>query len=225
MTAPNIVKLKIHRNEAGVTIPYDTLYLFSRKHRELIPKIWQYALVLPLEEEFLKVIYRLTPTQTSHFKFNRDDEAEKVPVLKDLPSTRNSEYVVMKTAWWDDLFEKHSLKERVVVVPILTTKRQDKLFPKYLASSKWFERRAPQRNRYRSAEVVIPAPAINDLAYLATPLPEPNNVIRPICSICPRNMQHLQGECIPGMPICYQSLDLHNIIDKPKVSDASVQHD
>ena len=64
--------------------------------------------------------------------------------------------------------------------------------------------------------------AISELAYIATPEPAPNNIIRPLCSICPRQLLNLQGECIPGQLVCFKALDFNNIREYAEESDASV---
>jgi hypothetical protein len=215
----NIVKIKFHRNQAGTVFPYDAIYLVRREDQPLISKIFGYALVLPLEKEFTKSLFEVKPQVLSHFKFNRDDAAMNMEVKVEGSPEK----------WWSELFNEHNLHDRVVVVPILTANLKDKAIPRYLAPKKWFQRqeRSTRRRRFSSSEKKPSEmdPAISELAYLATPLAPPHDTVRPLCGICPRAMLHLQGECIPGMEICYKSLDFNKInfvAKKDKASDASI---
>lgn len=226
MSQPNIVKIKVHRNRAGTHIPYDTLYLFERKHRELIPKIWGFALVLPLEDQVVRQIKELKPDEVSHYKFKRDDDTEHVPVKELSDRGTRKELDVKKEDWWNQLFLDHDIEDRVVVIPILTSKLKEKLRPRYLGSSKWFEKQIEALSNRGRAKRQLPQVegmdhAISELGYLSTPYAAPNDKIRPICSICPRNLEHLQGKCIPGMPICYSSLDFGDILPKDNNSEAA----
>lgn len=222
---PNAVKIKIHRNRAGQHIPYDTLYLFRREDRDLIPDIWGFALVLPFDASIVNEIKGLHPDTISHFQFKRNDDLENVPPkIPGIHKVPRKEHDAAKEEFWNALFEDHDLEDRVVVIPVLTSKLKNKLRPRYLGSERWFEKQLVQiqhrgrrgRDNRRGENL---DPALSDLAYLATPYPAPNDKIRPICSICPRNLQHLQGECIPGMPICYKSLDFGDLGNQQEAAE------
>lgn len=215
MSTPNLVKIKFHRNHAGTVFPYDAIYLMRREDQHLISKIFGYALVLPLEKEFTKSLFGVKPQVLSHFKFSRDDAAINQEIKADGAPEK----------WWTELFQEHRLHERVVVVPVLTSNIKEKTIPRYLSSKKWFLRQERTRGRRYSKPEKKPSEmthAISELAYLATPLAPPHDTVRPLCGICPRAMQHLQGECIPGMEICYKSLDFNKINFVKKPANASV---
>lgn len=208
MTASNtIVAVRMSRKIVGVKIPYDKLYFFTREMREIIPRVFGYALVLPFDSTIYKGLYSTPPKFVTTRHVRRYDEGLKAPVsLEDVPQVK----------WWDDFMEQYGMRERVVVVPILLRKRALKAVPRYLTSDKWFTRQS-----HRPLEQI--KPAISDLAYLATPHPAPQDKVRPLCDICPRSLLQLQGECIPGQQICYSSLDFNKILEGS--SDGSVQPD
>lgn len=231
---PNVVALKVQRSAAGTTIPFDKIYFFRRIDRPLIPKIFGYALVLPVDATLLSTICDLPPAHTSHLKFHRDDAALRVPTGIDVELAPKSKV----QAWWNEqIIEKHNLQDRVAVVPILTSKVKARLHPRYLGALHWYTRQGdnkPLRRKSRfsrfsvrplAAQLVANlAPAISELAYLATPEPPPNDKIRPLCTVCPRTLRRLQGECVPGQLICYKSLDFNKLIAKPQAPKAEDAH-
>jgi hypothetical protein len=226
----NVIVVKVHRNAAGTAIPFDKLYFFQRHDRPLIPKVFGYALVLPIDEALMSAIYGLKPKKLSHLRFRRDDDSMRVPTGIDGRKHKKAEI----RAWWDEnIVGKHNLEDRVAVIPILTSKVRKRLHPRYLNSQTWYRRQGEEAkktgisNRRGKKEIDVSKldGAISELAYLATPLPPPEDKIRPLCSICPRMLRHLQGECIPGQLICYKSLDFNKIATPPEpveAQDASV---
>lgn len=220
MAKPNVVVVKVHRNAAGHSLPFDKIYFFKRDDRPLIPKLFQYALVLPIDEELLTAIYGLKPKEISHLKFRRDDDALKVRTQigeEDLDGRKHDRKKIQE--WWtENIIEAHDFADRVAVVPVLTSKARKKRKPRYLSSKKWYDRQMKGRGRAsrqlmktRGGDSI--KGAISELAYLATPLPAPHDKVSPLCTICPRMLLHLQGECIPGQLICYNSLDFNKIDD------------
>jgi hypothetical protein len=238
-----IIKVKIPKTVAGIKIPYDLIYLITREQRELVHKLWDFALVMPFEESFQRVIFELYPRFYSKLGRNRNDAELKLsinPATKESPlpiRVRKSEQRNLATAWWATIAEEYALSERLVVVPILLQRKEEKLLPRYLGAKRWMDRQAPYATSSRKTrslattelkltapQVAQLAPPISDLAYLSTPYPLPNDKLRPLCSICPRSFQHLQGQCIPGMAVCYTHLDITNIISSkklPVINDAS----
>jgi len=201
-----IVAVRMARKIVGVKIPYDKLYFFTRDMRDIIPKVFGYALVLPFDEMIKKGLYATPPKHVTTRFVRRYDEGIKAEVPTD----------VNKALWWTEFMEQYDMQSRVVVVPILLRKRALKAVPRYLTTEKWFQ------NQVRRGYKVLKEP-ISDMAYLATPHPAPQDKIRPLCSICPRSLLQLQGECIPGQPVCYTSLDFNKILEG--APDGSVQSD
>ena len=213
----NVIDIHIQRNVVGSSIPFDKLYLFDRNDRELIPKIFGYAIVLPFSEEMRETIYKLKVAEVTHKRFQRDDTSKKIePLLEGEPLENKKEI----HAWWLAFAAQHDLDNRVAVVPVLTSVARKKIRPRYIASHKWF---TDQQKQKKTTKPLPLAPAISELAYLATPLAAPQDKIRPICSVCPRMLMHLQGECIPGQAVCYKSLDFSGIEEAP--ANVSIQQD
>lgn len=215
-----VIVVKVHRDAAGDTIPYDKLYFFNRENRDLIPKIFGYALVLPVEEKLISSLLPLTPKTISHYKQRRDDAALNVDTLLDGRVDSKS----TREEWWEtNVLEKYDFSNRVAVVPVLTRKARNKIHPVYLTSQKWYTRQQTKTAKYRHSRA--PAATINqsisELAYLATPEPPPDDKVSPLCSICPRSLSHLQGKCFPGENVCYHALDFNKIgIELPAASDS-----
>ena len=210
-----VLKIKIDRNIAGTEIPYDVVYLFPREQRALISRLWEFALVMPFEDSFKKIIYKLPLSKISHLKQYRDDDN------MNLSAIHSGTKVVQAQQSWETLCIEYALDDRIVVVPLLMSKQEKGYKPKYITSRQWFSRlfnpsrthakagRKHVLNITSSVDVSKFEPAISDLAYIVTPFSEPEDIIRPLCSVCPRNLQHLQGQCIPGMPVCYETLNFN----------------
>lgn len=209
----NVIDIHIQRSAVGTAIPFDKLYLFDRDDREMIPKIFGFAIVLPFTQDMRDTIYALNVEDITHKRFHRDDS------LKKLKPLLNGE-VTSRESWWAAFADEHSLNTRVAVIPVLTSVARKKIRPRYLSAQKWF---TEQQRRAKRSRPKPELPAIHDLAYLATPLAAPQDKIRPICSICPRMLMHLQGECLPGQAICYTALDFSKIGETSE--NASVQQD
>lgn len=212
----NVVEVRIQKQKIGIKFPHDKVYFFTREDRSLIPKIFRFALVMPVTEDFLSALKQLPPRCISTHKFLRDDKEKKKPThLTANTATKNKE-------WWNDLITEYDLINRVAVVPILTINKANKLKPQYLTAKQWFKRQGERFNdekkkiRKRTARRRPPSatkrsrifkPAVSELSYLSTPYEEPHNIIQPICSICPMAFKHLSGECTPGQKLCYENLN------------------
>jgi len=201
----NIIDIHIQRSKVGKVFPFDKLYLVHKADAEFIGNIFQYAMVLPLRKVMLDLLCTLVPEVIHLRHHKRKDVDLKKPSGVD---------VVTAKSWWEAFVKEHDLTQRLAVIPVLTTKARHAVRPRYLTSKKW-ER---ARKKAMTSPIVT---AYDEFAYLATPLPAPQNKIAPICMICPRMLLQLQGECTPGDEICYRSLNFADIKD----SDASVQQD
>jgi len=217
MTTQNIIKLKIHRNEAGSTVPFDTLYFVPKGQQTLIPDVFKYAIVLPVDKKMLHNLRaHLKPTNTKTVSGPSHERLE----LEEYDINRAGR----ADSWWKEFVVEHELNNCVAVIPVLTRKARKKLTPRYLASQRWW--RMYDRNNGNikqgldSGKLKKP---ISEDAYLITPLPAPHNKIQPICSVCKRAMHNLTGQCTPGMPICYQSLDMNRIISADDNEDEDSQ--
>jgi hypothetical protein len=241
--AEKVVVVRIHRNAAGVAVPFDKIYFFDKGARDAIPKVFPYALVLPVTEEMKGALQELRPKVMTERGFKRNDDKLSQPILIDGEQLDGRKHTPEAIAeWWDtNIFSAYDLSKRVAVVPILTRISHGKVRPRYLTNNKWFTRqmqttktgREARKSRGRPAprgrergttveQLASVKPAISEFAYIATPEPAPNDKVRPICSICPRQLLNLQGECIPGQLVCFKSLDFNNIKEYAEGNNASV---
>jgi len=189
---------------AGKSIPFDKLYFFHRDDRSLIPKLFKYALVLPLDPKLTSALQCTNPKKVSRHFPERNDATLNLAIPRDT------------VTWWHtEIWDPENFEDRVAVVPILVTRSHQKLLPKYLTSRLWattyykHKRRAPQY-------------ILHEQAYLVTPAAAPNHEIRPLCAICPRSLLALQGQCTPGCISCYSALDL-NILNEVPCQPTPVQ--
>jgi len=215
----NVVVIKVKRTKAGASIPFDKIYLFTKEDEHLISDIFGYALVFPMSESLIDKLIELLPAKHSHYKQLRDDAAVNVAV-----NTQGKKL----SPWWEDTYiQPYGLRERLVVVPVLTGALRGKLHPRYLANKYWYLRRSGgRRRRYLPIANNPTGPAISDMAYLATPLEGQDGKITPICSICPRQLQQLQGECYPGQSVCLSALDFNSIgVGKEITDDMSIEEE
>ena len=228
----HVLKVKVPKSIAGNKFPYDLIYLVAQDQRELVHKLWQFALVMPFEETFPNVIYRLTPVQLSQIGYQRDDST-----MRCHQTAKDAE------AWWEPLRIKYDLDNRLVVVPMLwgaltkhssDTNPVTQTLPKYISNRSWITKqvvtpRKPTKGKsvgsqpnsftqltFSDPQVANLVSPLSTLAYLSTPFDGPDAKIRPICSVCSNNFQHLQGKCKPGMPVCYERLDLSDLVNLRK---------
>jgi hypothetical protein len=211
-----VVVVKVQRASVGAKIPFDKIYFFPKSAAARISSIFGYALVLPLDSSLMMELEALAPSTVSHYGDRRDDDKVKQPV-KDY-----------NASWWHtQIFSRYAPENRLVVVPILTSTLRKKINPAYLMSTKWFDsnpvRKKPARARRNRFKTPLPVLSpISDSAYLATPLDAPHDKISPICSICPRLLMQMQGECYPGQLVCLKTLDFNAITTSKPVPDDAV---
>jgi len=200
-----IIALKIQRTHIKPTLPYDKIYLINKKQQNLISALFKYALVIPLDNTLLREIKRLIPKETSQYSKCRNDK--KLHVSTGLDGRSDPMQVI--TAWWEKFFENFNVTNRLGVIPILPVKKRNKVYPNYLVARNLI---MPVHNPKKQQVSFI-----SEDAYLATPLPPPDDKISPICSACPRSLLHLQGECFLGCSYCCRALNLNDIaIDSSK---------
>ena len=222
----NILDIHIHRADAGTVIPFDKLYLIMPEDKDVIPKIFGYGIVLPFTEELKEALYTLRPASITRKHFRRNDQHKAIPAEingKAIVDGRFPPPAVRN--WWVEFGEEVDFTKRLVVIPVLTSIARRKIRPRYIANQKWFASNNQQTLKrkkglpvFNTTEVVQP---LSDFAYLATPLKAPQDKIRPLCSVCPRLMRHIQGECVPGQLVCYDALNFADIAGDS--DNASVQ--
>lgn len=179
-----IYSLRVNRTVAGKSFPFDRVYITRYEDRDILDRLFRYALVMPIEEQLMKQLNTVTINQAVARPFNRDDDAR-----------------LDASEWRDRLGQG----EWVLAVPLLP-KWMHKNMPQYLTAEKWFDVNARRRRRRASSTssgVARPSP-FESRAYLQTP----HKKIRPICVACPRAILHQNGECQLGEAICLESLPL-----------------
>ncbi len=205
---PNILDIHIARSIAGKKFPFDKLYLFEKTDAHLIGKIFGYAVVMPMSLAVRAVLRMTQPRTISHKGFRRNDAGKNIPLEVTKANAED---------WWKAFEVEHNIAMRLVVIPVLTTNRRKKQRPRYLGTRNWDVEVKRSATHGRNLPQYF-----NETAYLATPYEAPHDKVVPICSICPRMLAHLNGECNPGDYVCYKSLDFSRVSE---LQDASLQSD
>ncbi len=183
--------VRVVRNKAGVEIPFDRIYLFQKQDQHLLPKIFRDAMVFPLTKKFVSQIEKVLKDYTAPYVA--------------FPYLRGREHSLRKStplALGKDL--RALSKEYVALVPVLFTthglsstfskrkgRKKDATFPAYLVA------KPDTENTLRNMRAVVSAKA-----YFIIDGRE----IRPICLMCPKHQDALQGACHLGELDCYRFL-------------------
>jgi hypothetical protein len=175
--------LRVAYREAGRTFPFDRVYLVNYDNRDVIERMFRYALVLPVEGELRTMLEAVSLDQYVNRTFHRDD-AENA-------STK------LPAGAWVDMIKSG---EWILVVPLLP-KWMHKNMPRYLTAENWYAATKAKGQRYKRVQRTSP---FTNRSYLQTP----HKKIRPICVVCPRMVLHQNGECQIGEAICFESLPL-----------------
>lgn len=176
-----IFTLKIRKGQAGRAFPFDRVYLVKYEDRGQIEKLFRHALVMPIEGVLRELLLTQIPDELVDHTVNRNDDALE-PV----------EYSGGLEAWTEFID-----RGWILVVPILT-KWINQAMPKYLTNLKWYD---GKRGVERAESGKTPFP---NMTYLQTP----ERKIRPVCVVCPRFIEHQNGDCHLGQRVCYEALPL-----------------
>lgn len=205
-----IHSLKIRRSSVGRLIPFDRIYLVNYEDREVIKKLFRYAIVMPLLGAMKTVIRDQRLEIHLSRGHERTTEVHHFPMVTGATPYKIGDVLDFENEKW------------VVVVPLLRKALRDsnELHPKYLTSNKWVfrgntvvtKRRHKTKLQVRMGKKGTPevapkddAPAaFNKQAYLQTP----ERDVKPPCLFCPRMILHQNGECNLGDIHCYSSLPL-----------------
>ena len=177
--------LRVKRDTAGKTFPFDRVYLARNGEHSVFKKLFRYALVLPVENSLVNLLVDYVTVEGSEIhNFDRDDNAGGITA---------DEWKALVTGG-----------EWVMAVPILAKYIKENM-PRYLtAAGKYRDPTGkPKRRRGRPtiAEVAEPFPS---LTYLQTP----DQNIRPVCIACPNYINHQNGHCRLGEDVCYTNLGM-----------------
>jgi hypothetical protein len=186
--------LRVKRETAGKTFPFDRVYIARNGEHHIFKKLFRYALVLPVETGLTNLLVDHVEIEAGNaHPFDRDD-AEKPPTADE----------------WKTLI---TTEEWVMAVPILAKYLASNM-PRYItAAGKYRDPTGkPKKRRRRSPAMVEVSEPFPNLTYLQTP--EQN--IRPVCVACPNFINHQNGHCRLGEDICYTSLAMgvHNHFDE-----------
>jgi hypothetical protein len=184
--------LRVKREAAGKTFPFDRVYLARNGEHGVFKKLFRYALILPVEASLTNLLLDYVEIEAGDaHPFDRDDSTVA-------PTADEWKALITSEEW-------------VLAVPILA-KYVASNMPRYLtAAGKYREpadhNKSKKRRRRRTAIAPVAEP-FPTLTYLQTP--EQN--IRPVCIACPNFINHQNGHCRLGEDICYTSLGLgvHN---------------
>lgn len=180
----DVFSLRVNRTHAGRLFPFDRVYLVRHEKREVIEQLFRYAIVMPVDTALLDILLQLTPDEFVYRHQTRQEDEGKKKSLGDKAAA--SWGAQMRSGEW------------VMAVPILTKWAQKHMqnLPRYLTAKNYY---AGAKGKAR--EAVSP---YSNLTYLQLP----GKKVRPVCVICPRFINHQNGECQPGQKVCYESLGL-----------------
>lgn len=197
--------LRAQTSLAGSTLPFDKLYIFPEADAALIPKIFRSALVFPVRKVLAQQIEAVAKAAVAfsnnhNHTFHRTRTEAETAVLG------------VGTAAAAQLRDAKALlaHPRLAVVPVLFTRygsrrvsgsrfhkgravtnktKADAIFPAYLSA------RPGNQTNMRLIKDVLTASSYFIWAH---------EVIRPVCLICPKHQDMLQGECSLGSVDCYR---------------------
>lgn len=197
-TAQQLIKLKIRASDVA-QVPFDIVYIVNKELKPLLPKMLPYSLVLPMNDDLV--------------------DRMKHIVVHEHRSLTTSEHRVLErkpgqTVYVMDLLDLVALRQSFLVVPVLprthektrNTKRKDRN-PAYLVAQMhrtgtYVDRKGASKTRQPVGSMDDFRAFFNDFAVAFTP----RGPVRPICRMCPRHLEHVQGKCTLGEMKCYESL-------------------
>lgn len=224
MAKPNqAIVLRVHRNVAGVSFPWDCVYFFRRSEEKLLPKIFPCSLVLVMTKRFTRLVKKAVDNPRGDaeasmaYPHHRRDEkklaarVKRRAPIKDV-MTNPADYVAL-----------------IPTLHLKGTHAQGKSGPAYLTArprapaprSVSAARRATQ-NKKKTGQVFVDKgkfisshqirmsilrklvhEAMTSRAYFLFY----GEKIQPVCLCCPNNLDFMDGKCIFGEEKCYKSLD------------------
>lgn len=194
-TSSRVYSLRINREIAGNVFPFDRVYLTSFDSHAVFKRLFQYALVMPLDETLMGVLKGIDVEVEKEICFHR--------TYRPPPSLPNASFL-------HRLFE--TADSWVMCVPLLTRRVSPvEIHARYLtATGKYmhplispYTTSITGRRSRRRWKNTIPDP-FPAYTYLQTPTQD----IRPVCTACPNIIQFYNGECRLGVGACYNALNL-----------------
>lgn len=185
--------LKIQRSLAGKVFPFDRVYLFQQEDELLIPRIFPYSMVLSLTGTFRKMFDRVV----------KEDGSSNILVASAMSrtSTETMQKELGKSNLKTELDQALEHPDKwIVAVPMLWRMKSGKtIWPQYLAARARFGRKTKKTGMSKSP---LLAQVVSSRSYLLVG----GKSYRPVCLICTRALESIQGKCIPGNVECYDGL-------------------
>lgn len=184
------ISVYLSKRRAGKIVPFTRFYLVSFDERHLIERMFEYAIVMPMNDAYIDRVRKCTPVKLSRHHIEATLEDDPADIMA--PEERRER--------WRRLLGEDIGNEWVFVFPILP--RGDKNFAPRDLGADW------TTGRVRRGEPARDTPAFTELAYLQLP---GKKKLRPPCMVCPRYLQQQAGECQLGQSICYDTLSLKSM--------------
>jgi hypothetical protein len=183
--------LRVHRASAGTEVPFDKIYIFNKRDKELLPRVFRNAMVFPITAAFadqMGKVFRAGGSKLGRmYAHNRFGEAglqkwaeRKLP-FENLRDERDNYLALVPV-----LFTRQGSKRRG---NRHTAKRKNVSFASYIVAK-------PGGNTRLMRDVV------SARAYFIVD----GAPIKPICLICPKHQSTLQGKCMLGEAECLEHL-------------------
>jgi hypothetical protein len=198
-TSQTIHKLKVAVSQVK-HFPFDIVYIVDQSLQDLLPRLFPYSLVLPLNNDLVR-------------RLSRVDVDETGSITACQKSARTPADVRHGRAMLSCLISEETLRRSFLVVPVLPrihartrSKRRKDRNPAYLVANRYRAGNFEKVGRGPFERVITrDAPFFhffNDAAVMFTP----RGPKQPVCLMCPRHLEHVQGKCFLGEQVCYESL-------------------
>jgi hypothetical protein len=201
--------LRVRRDLAGKTLPFDKLYFFHTGMGPIIARVFPYSLVLTLTADFTKMIQEVVKGCTAHeaFPLRRKDEkavkaAFSVDAFKDVIENRAKYWAVVPT-----LYLTHTMTD------VEGNEDPPESKPAYICAKpeRHYARDKQRHNRKTVSPELTQAhqrERMDKLQSVKSYLLVAGEVYRPICVACPNHMEVLNGRCFFGSQTCYEQLSV-----------------
>lgn len=218
------IVLRVHRNIAGVSFPWDCVYFFRRSEEQLLPRIFPNSLVLVMTKRFTRLVKQAVENprgdteKSMAYPHHRQDEKK---LLAQVQRKSPIEGVLKDYANYIALVPTLHLKganPEGKSGPVYLTAR-----PRARASRSTASTRRASRSKKKQGKQVyeekgqLISSQVMRLNLLRKLVGEAmsNNAyflfrgekIQPVCLCCPNNLEFLDGKCTFGESKCYTALE------------------